>query len=164
MTIPSKKALGGWYEEQRSSYLYGVIATCEQDATRKQLFSNLAQEALQQAQTWKSLANSNVLDVPAMYQPDGRTKLVGWLIRQFGASRIKPILAAIKIRGLSIYSNSRLVGYHPVPEKLEEVGASHSGVSSSGGLRAAVFGVNDGLVSIACLVMGVAGAATANSA
>jgi VIT1/CCC1 family predicted Fe2+/Mn2+ transporter len=30
-------------------------------------------------------------------------------------------------------------------------------------LRAAVFGVNDGLVSIACLVMGVAGAASSNS-
>jgi|SRR5450830_256215 len=160
MTTPSKKAESGWYEEQRSSYLYRVIAENELDVTRKKLFSNLAQEALQQAQSWKALASNQV---PESYQPDVRTKLVGWLISQFGASSIKPILAAIKIRGLSIYSNSRLVGYHPVPEKLEEVGASHSGVGASGGLRAAVFGVNDGLVSITCLVMGVAAAASTHS-
>lgn len=55
------------------------------------------------------------------------------------------------------------MGYHPVPSSIDEVGASHRGASTSGGLRAAVFGANDGLVSIACLVMGVAGAASSNS-
>ncbi|HTJ96403.1 MAG TPA: VIT1/CCC1 transporter family protein [Rhodocyclaceae bacterium] len=55
------------------------------------------------------------------------------------------------------------MGYHPAPSSIDEVGASHRGASTSGGLRAAVFGANDGLVSIACLVMGVAGAASSNS-
>jgi VIT1/CCC1 family predicted Fe2+/Mn2+ transporter len=162
--MANNKALKSWYEEQRSSYIYKLMAEAEKDAVRKQLFLKLSHEALQQSQSWAALVKSEGLPLTVSYKPDMRTKLVGWLIHQFGASKIKPILAAVKIRGLSIYSNSRLVGYHPVPKKLEEVGASHSGVSSSGGLRAAVFGVNDGLVSIACLVMGVAGAATANSA
>ncbi len=161
--MTNNKALKSWYEEQRSSYLYRLMADAEKDVGRKQLFLKLSHEAQQQSQSWAALVRNEGLPLPARYQPDIRTQLVGWLIHQFGASRIKPILAAVKIRGLSIYSNSRLVGYHPIPKRLEEVGASHSGVSSSGGLRAAVFGVNDGLVSIACLVMGVAGAATANS-
>jgi VIT1/CCC1 family predicted Fe2+/Mn2+ transporter len=42
---------------------------------------------------------------------------------------------------------------------VEEVGGRHRGVGSGGNLRAAVFGVNDGLVSNTALIMGVAGAA-----
>ncbi len=89
-----------------------------------------------------------------------RLRLVARLVRAFGPARVKGVLAASKIRGLSVYSGRRLAGTHPLPASVDEVGASHRGTSSSGGLRAAVFGVNDGLVSIACLVMGVAGAAS----
>jgi VIT1/CCC1 family predicted Fe2+/Mn2+ transporter len=44
-----------------------------------------------------------------------------------------------------------------MPTSVSEVGQRHRGVSG-GNLRATVFGVNDGLVSNAALVMGVAGA------
>ena len=46
---------------------------------------------------------------------------------------------------------------HPWPTSVEEVGRRHK-TYASGTLRAGVFGVNDGLVSNTCLVMGVAGA------
>ncbi|OGA35683.1 MAG: hypothetical protein A3F75_07845 [Betaproteobacteria bacterium RIFCSPLOWO2_12_FULL_64_23] len=52
---------------------------------------------------------------------------------------------------------------HPLPTTLEEVGKRHRGVSGGGNLRAAVFGVNDGLVSNASLILGVAGASANNS-
>ena len=51
----------------------------------------------------------------------------------------------------------------PLPTTLEDVGKRHRGVSGGGNLRAAVFGVNDGLVSNASLILGVAGASANNS-
>jgi VIT1/CCC1 family predicted Fe2+/Mn2+ transporter len=64
----------------------------------------------------------------------------------------------MKVRGLSVYS-SRAPG-HEMPTTIEEVGARHTGAGSGGNLRAAVFGVNDGLVSNASLILGVAGASS----
>jgi VIT1/CCC1 family predicted Fe2+/Mn2+ transporter len=65
---------------------------------------------------------------------------------------------------LSVYSApaSAHGGGHTMPTSLSEVGASHRS-SLGGNLRASVFGVNDGLVSNASLVLGVAGAGAANS-
>ncbi|CAG0980936.1 hypothetical protein MTYP_01758 [Methylophilaceae bacterium] len=154
-----KGVLKSWQEEKRSAYLYRIIATREQQPERRHLFSQLAVEADKQADLWASEAAKRGLGTPA-YQPGVRVRIVAALVRLFGPSRIKPILAASKIRGLSVYSRQRSPGFHPVPASVDEVGASHRGsTSNNGGLRAAVFGVNDGLVSVACLVMGVAGAA-----
>ena len=155
--------LDSWLEEKRSAYLYRIIANNEKVGIRQQLFSKLAHEAESQSKLWAQLAKEGGYEVPQSYRPELRARIVGWLISALGAGNIKPVLAAIKIRGLSVYSNSRKVGYHPLPNSIEDVGASHRGTSTSGGLRAAVFGVNDGLVSIACLVMGVAGASSSNS-
>lgn len=155
--------LDGWQEEKRSAYLYRMIADNEKVVSNQQLFSQLALEAESQSQLWAQLAQNAGRKVPDAYQPELRARIVAWLISTLGARNIRPILAATKIRGLSIYTNSRKTGYHPVPSSIDEVGASHRGASNNGGLRAAVFGVNDGLVSIACLVMGVAGAASSNS-
>jgi vacuolar iron transporter family protein len=155
-------AISGWREEKRSAYLYQLIARHERVATRKQLFSQLALEAENQAALWAIEAWKSGHEVPQVYLPETRTRIVEWLIRSLGPQHIRPVLAAIKIRGLSVYSRKRAIGQHPIPVSVEEVGASHRGASNSGGLRAAVFGVNDGLVSIACLVMGVAGAESGN--
>lgn len=154
----SMRELNGWREEKRSAYLYTVISSQEKNSSRQQLFSRLAQEAEAQAGIWAELLQKEGQQLPR-YQPELRTQLVAWLVRRLGTSRIKPVLAAIKIRGLSVYSSRSLPGYHAKPTSVEEVGARHQGIGNSGGLRAAVFGVNDGLVSIVCLVMGVAGAA-----
>ena len=70
---------------------------------------------------------------------------------------MRPILSASKVRGVSVYSGKVPAG-HPWPTSVEEVGARHRALGG-GTLRAGVFGVNDGLVSNTCLVMGVAGAA-----
>jgi len=149
-----------WHEEMQSAYLYKVVAQHEHLQNRKQLFTRLAEEAEHQAGLWAKEAKKAGHPIHAEYQPNMRTRIIALLIRHVGATRMKPALAAIKIRGLSVYS-SRTVG-HPVHTSVEEVGASHRS-SSNGGLRAAVFGVNDGLVSIACLLFGVAGAASSNS-
>lgn len=152
-----------WQHEQRSAYLYRVIAERETLAHRRQLFSTLAHEAEKQAQLWAEEARKRGQALPPGYRADSRTRLVAGLVRWLGPQRIKSVLAAMKIRGLSVYSHDRSQGFHPMPQSIEEVGASHRSTGNNGGLRAAVFGVNDGLVSIACLVMGVAGAASSHA-
>lgn len=152
-------ALESWMEEKRSAYLYRIISDQESGTPRQLLFLELAKEADHQAELWANELKKTGQSVPQKFTPNMRVKLIVWLIRKLGARKIKPILAAIKIRGLSVYSGRHPIG-HPMPTSIDEVGASHRGGGNSGGLRAAVFGVNDGLVSIACLVMGVAGAAS----
>lgn len=149
--------LDSWKEEKRSAYLYRIISDQESGSPRQLLFLELAKEADNQADLWAVESRKAGLMVPERYVPDLRVQVVAWLARKLGPRKIRPILAAIKIRGLSVYSARRL-DHHPIPTSVDEVGASHRGSGRSGGLRAAVFGVNDGLVSIACLVMGVAGA------
>jgi VIT1/CCC1 family predicted Fe2+/Mn2+ transporter len=151
--------LDSWREEKRSAYLYRILSDYESGTPRQLLFLELAREADNQAELWAVEARKSGAAVPEKYVPDLRARLVGWLAQTVGPRRVRTMLAAIKIRGLSVYSTRRL-NFHPVPQTVEEVGASHQGNSSSGGLRAAVFGINDGLVSIACLVMGVAGASS----
>ncbi len=151
--------LENWKEEKRSAYLYRIISDQESGTPRQLLFLELAKEADSQAELWVNELKKSGHAVPAKYTPDLRVKIVAWLVQKMGPRKIKPILAAIKIRGLSVYSSRHPAG-HPMPTSIDEVGASHRGGGASGGLRAAVFGVNDGLVSIACLVMGVAGASS----
>ena len=67
------------------------------------------------------------------------------------------VLAAMKVRGLSLYSTAPAPAGHPMPTSPAQVGARHRS-AVGGSLRAAVFGVNDGLISNAGLVLGVAGA------
>ena len=157
-----KHTLSSWQQERRSAYLYRIIAQAEPMPSRRELFERLAREAENQAELWAREAAKDGLRVPPAYRADLRAHIVAWLVRRLGPSRIRGVLAASKIRGLSVYSNRRNDGYHPPPTSVEEVGASHRGASNNGGLRAAVFGVNDGLVSIICLVSGVAGAASSH--
>ena len=63
----------------------------------------------------------------------------------------------MKLRGLSVYTAAAAPG-HVRPTSVAQVGERHRGGVSGGNLRATVFGINDGLVSNAALVLGVAGA------
>jgi VIT1/CCC1 family predicted Fe2+/Mn2+ transporter len=71
------------------------------------------------------------------------------------------MLAAMKIRGLSAYDAPASNGTHAMPVNVGDIGRRHKGFGG-GNLRAAVFGVSDGLVSNTSLLMGVAGAAANN--
>src|SRR5437660_5008790 len=71
---------------------------------------------------------------------------------------MRGILAAMKVRGLSVYSHA--APGHPAPTSADEVGKRHRGIAGGGNLRAAVFGINDGLVSNLSLILGVAGASS----
>jgi VIT1/CCC1 family predicted Fe2+/Mn2+ transporter len=148
-----------WVAERRSAYLYRVLSDAESGNPKQLLFLELAREADEQSALWAREVRKAGMSVPEKYVPDRRTNLVAWLIKSLGPKRIKPVLAAMKIRGISVYSNRR-PREHQMPTSVEQVGASHKLSSGSGDLRAAIFGVNDGMVSITLLVLGVAGASS----
>ena len=145
--------LTNWSEEKRAAYLYRVVAACEAGTPREKLFLGLAGEAEGQAAIWakKALAAGTVL--PA-FVPDVRSRVIAGLVRRHGPRRLRTMLAAMKVRGMSTYASG---SGHVASHQLDDVGR-HRGLSGGGNLRAAVFGVNDGLISNASLIMGVAGA------
>ena len=143
-----------WLEEKQSAWLYRQAAQAEKDPRISKLFATLADAADQQAAIWQP-------ETTAVFVPDVRARIVAMLLKKFPPRRLRPIMAAMKMRGLSAYDVA--VPGHAMPTNLSEVGKSHSGYGG-GNLRATVFGVNDGLVSNACLIMGVAGAQASNQA
>ncbi|HYT86095.1 MAG TPA: VIT1/CCC1 transporter family protein [Burkholderiales bacterium] len=145
----------GWLDEVRSAYLYRVIAEVERGSPRSTLFLELAREAEGQAAIWAK--NAGLASVPA-FVPDLRSRIVAGLVRRYGARAMRGVLAAMKVRGLSVYSHA--TPGHPAPTSVEEVGKRHRGFGAGGNLRAAVFGINDGLVSNLSLILGVAGASS----
>jgi len=155
--------LESWGEEKRSAYLYRVVAEAEAGTPRQKLFSELAQSAESQAGIWARHAREAGLAVPDRFAPDMRARVVAYLVRRLGPRRLRGVLAAIKVRGMSLYSNGGFAAGHAMPVSVEDVGRRHRGVESGGNLRAAVFGVNDGLISNASLIMGMAGATSDNT-
>jgi VIT1/CCC1 family predicted Fe2+/Mn2+ transporter len=149
-----------WDEEMRSAFLYRVVAEAESGTARQGLFRELAHEAQKQAAIWARRAQEAGEPVPHTYVPDLRARLVAQLVRWLGPRALKSVLSAMKVRGMSLYTSA--TRGHSMPQSLDEVGKRHRNVQSGGNLRAAVFGVSDGLVSNASLIMGIAGA-TADS-
>jgi len=151
------KPLEHWRDEMRAALLYRVLAETEKGTSREALFADLARAAEAQGAIWAEAVSRGGTALPAL-EPGLRVRIAALLIRRFGPRRIRPLLAAMKVRGLSVYS-SKAPG-HEMPTTVEDVGARHTGAGSGGNLRAAVFGVNDGLVSNASLILGVAGASS----
>ena len=82
-------------------------------------------------------------------EPFGQLGLRG-VVAFVAALRVLSVLAAMKVRGLSVYSGHEM----PAAGAMER---RHRASSAGGNLRAAVFGANDGLLSNASLMLGVAG-------
>ena len=158
---PIPHELQSWLEEKRSAWLYRAISDVESGTPRQILFLELAQAADKQAELWADELRKLGTPPPESYRPDLRSRVVARLVRRFGPRRLRAVLAAMKVRGMSVYTP--LLPVHALPTRLDEVGRRHKTLGSGGNLRAAVFGANDGLVSNTSLIFGVAGAAAGNS-
>lgn len=145
-----------WHEEMQSAWIYRAIASCEADQARARLFRGLADAAEGQAAILRSDLEARGEAAPR-FAPSVRARLAARLACRIGPRRMLPVLAALKVRGLSTYRSGAL-GTHPMPRTTADVGERHRRAGGAGNLRAAVFGVNDGLVSNASLILGVVGA------
>jgi vacuolar iron transporter family protein len=149
--------LDSWFHERESAWLYREVARAEPDPRKSELFLRLAAAAEDQAVRWEQTPEGRARGPGRIFRPSLRARIVARLVRRFGPRSLRGVLAAMKLRGLSIYSASQAPAGHAMPTSAHEVGARHRS-AVGGNLRATVFGVNDGLVSNASLVMGIAGA------
>lgn len=148
-------------EERASAYLYAAMESVETGKAAV-MFGKLKEASEKQSEIWKVQLESMGASSPA-FRPSLRARFVRWLLRKLGPRRMLPVLAGMKVRGLSIYASPA-----PETESVEQVLASpskanekwHRAAQGGGALRAAVFGMNDGLVSNASLIIGVAGGTT----
>ena len=151
--------LDSWVEEQRSAYLYRACADAENGTVRAELFRRLAGEAEAQAAIWRAQLTSRGHPAPGPFVPDARTRLVASLVQWLGPRRLKNVLAAMKVRGMAVYGAALpSEPGHTAPPAGAVFERRHRGLGGGGNLRAAVFGVKDGLVSNASLILCVAGA------
>jgi VIT1/CCC1 family predicted Fe2+/Mn2+ transporter len=154
--------------------LYRSMAAAEKDQTRAEIFEKLAKNEERHAQRWARLIQSAGGAVPN-YRRSMRVRALGWMARTFGTQRVVPIISSLESRDEAGYMNQPEAAGLPAEERAHSrtlwamsggssgpasiVGTERWHFSSRGGsLRAAVFGINDGLVSNFGLVMGFAGA------
>ena len=137
-------------------------------------FGKILRAEERHAQRWARLIQTGGGVVPT-YRRSLRVLLLGWLARRFGTERVVPIISALEARDEPGYMNQSEAEGLPAEERahsrvlreMEEGPAADGDIvgreawhmaSRAGSLRAAVFGINDGLVSNFSLVMGFAGA------
>jgi VIT1/CCC1 family predicted Fe2+/Mn2+ transporter len=169
-------------DELNGAALYTALAEAEADPVRKDLFLQLAKSESAHAQFWRDkLTAAGVKQVA--HVPDFRTRLLARLARRFGPRFVLPSIAAAEYADRDKYAaqadaqslSAEERGHAAIVHAVAQPGARGGGVTgaeiaaaepwhrggSGNNLRAAVLGANDGLVSNFCLIMGIAGAGTA---
>ena len=164
-----------YIKEQEGIALYRKLARAERDPQRSEIFEKLAVAEEHHAARWAKLLEDNGVPVPK-YRPSFRVRLLGWISRTFGTRHVLPIVSGLEFKDQGDYVGQAEATGMPAAERshsrtlqlmMQENAAA--GVQSivkaeqwhsqnyGGSLRAAVFGVNDGLISNFGLVMGIAG-------
>src|SRR5687768_12861089 len=135
-------ARDSWTREMESVFLYRVIAEVEPVPQRRALFGQLAEEATAQAGIWAEQIRKAEGKPPDGYAPQLRARIVAALLRRLGPQRMRAVLAAMKVRGMSVYAAMPRHD-HPIPHSVDEIGRRHRTGVAGGNLRAAVFGASD---------------------
>lgn len=143
--------------------LYRDLARSAEGEHREVLLE-LAKAEERHARFWEAKLNDLGAEVPPAedHRPAVRSRTLSWLGRRLGVRRVVPLIERMEAGERTRYdTEAAAAAGMAVEERVHaELVASldpawRSRVSSS--IRAAVFGVNDGLVSNLSLVMGMAG-------
>jgi len=166
-----------WLSEQSAAWLYRKLAEATDEEGAATLV-RLAEAEERHAGHWADmLAKAGVtdLDYPG---PPRRERFLAWLAKRFGIEHVLPILirleAADARKYIGVPEAPTAMGQEEVqhgrtlamigkggPGRIADIESRHR-VRSGGALRAATFGVSDGLVSNLSLVIGVAGGTSGN--
>lgn len=159
--------------EWEASALYRALADAEKDPARANVFRKLAEVEDRHAARWEGFLLAAGAPLPSA----GRTvrgRVLQTLAQRFGAKTVLPMVMANEMADVTMYDDQPDSGNLPREERgharvFSAMAGGRSGADiaaseswhrrdAGGGLRAAVFGINDGLVSNLSLVFGVAGA------
>lgn len=165
-------------EELDAEAVYRALARAQSDPERRALFEGIADDEQRHAAHWEDQLRVAQVD-PGPAKPGQRARILCTLAGDFGDTVVLPIMRDREARATEAYlDDSRafaadeerharalagLVGDtrgEPIGHALARLQRGRA--AGGNALRAAVLGVNDGLVSNASLVMGVAGAGVAS--
>jgi VIT1/CCC1 family predicted Fe2+/Mn2+ transporter len=148
--------------------LYRDLAASAEGEYREVLLALAAAEE-RHAKYWEArLSELGVESPPSAEHRRGlRTRFVSWLGRHIGVRMIVPLLERVEANERSRYDSetaatSGMANDERVQRHLVSSLAPAWRARAASSIRAAVFGVNDGLVSNLALVMGMAGGQVAN--
>lgn len=159
--------------------LYRLLARSEKDPERAQIFLDLSETEKGHLKHWADKLRAAGVD-PGNPGPSLRVRILGFLARHFSPRAVLPMVSAMEASGFNDYmgqadagpslaraerSHSRTLStmYSPGGGVTGDVAGIAQGerwhrVDTGGQLRAAIFGISDGLLSNLSLVIGVAGA------
>jgi len=165
-------------DERDGAALYEGLARHEKDLTRAREFSELAAAERRHAEVWlKKLEREGVAIPPD--RPSSRVRALVWLAHRLGSAAVVPMILEAEAGDADKYEEQggdatalaaderahrqALVGLsRDDPKDARELIAVrerwHRSGRGTGNVRAAIFGMNDGLLSNLSLILGVAGA------
>ncbi|MGE5487524.1 MAG: VIT1/CCC1 transporter family protein [bacterium] len=172
-----RRWLGYLQDERETAALYRALAEAETRPEVAEVYRRLAEVEERHARYWEDKLRAPDGSLPAI-SPSLRSRVLGWLARRFGPDFVLPALVAGERKdGTGYRAEPGVRGFQAEEDSHARVlsALAGSGAGLEGGMvarlegrhrtiggnamRAAVLGVNDGLVSNLSLVMGVAGAA-----
>jgi hypothetical protein len=168
-------------DERDGAALYEGRADLERDPERAKSFRKLAQAERRHGAIWERKLRSAGVELPAERRSP-RIRVLLWLARRFGSTRVLPLVLQTEMDDAAKYAlqgkeaaelvqeeeeHQRILGgmsARPAPTVSERIVRRERWhrVAQGGTIRAAVLGMNDGLVSNLALVLGVAAAGTAH--
>jgi VIT1/CCC1 family predicted Fe2+/Mn2+ transporter len=162
--------LENWRHELDSADLYNFLARREPDAQRAALMREMAEAEIRHAEVMRNGLEDQGIRLPS-FRVSAKTRLLKFLARVGGPRLIYPLLHGTEMEGTADYAAQDTKTAALAPEERSHArtlgelsrtavtaGERWHRTAGGGSLRAAVFGVNDGLVSNLSLVMGFAGA------
>jgi VIT1/CCC1 family predicted Fe2+/Mn2+ transporter len=165
-------------DERDGAALYEGLALHEKDAARSASFRELAQAERRHADIWQRKLEKEGVALPAD-RPSSRIRAIIWLARRLGTGAVLPMVLETETgdadkydaqggEATAIAEEER--AHRAVISRMRRPGEPtdarafiaqrerwHRG-GRAGSIRAAIFGMNDGLVSNLSLILGVAGA------
>ena len=160
--------------EIEAASMYKILAQFETDPEKSEIFEQLSQSEIKHAQHWSEKLGNPTTEV-TLQTSTPKLIYIRMVCSLFGPKKILPWLARIEAKEIGAYVHevegqelleeeknharilSKMALENPDNQQIREVWHTHR---SGGSVRAAVLGINDGLVSNFCLMMGVAGGTT----
>ncbi|MFT3914393.1 MAG: VIT1/CCC1 family protein [Anaeromyxobacteraceae bacterium] len=168
-------------DERDGAALYEGLARHEKDEARAKEFLELAAAERRHAEVWLRKLEKEGVAIPAD-RPSSRVRALVWLARRLGSAAVVPMILEAEAGDADKYEeqggDATALAAEERAHRQSLVGMSqgdpkdardliavrerwHRAGRGAGNVRAAIFGMNDGLLSNLSLILGVAGAGVA---
>jgi len=171
-----KELDGNYIDELSAEWLYNTLAEIDDQKERAIFLRELAEYEKKHAKMMMTIMEGIGHPIPRAKHPIEQRIVIG-LARIVGVGPVIPILHKAEVDGIAKYKRQKdrwkdpkaqaalnVVLPEEVAHEIDLFGSMRESTASTGVLRSAILGVNDGLGSILALVAGVAGATSSSQA